>query len=54
MLYNSMVYGYYSILYLGYYCRMVSRTRSYVRGSSLGCGRGHGRGRAIDVHESFH
>ena len=54
MLYNSMFYGYYSILYLGYYCRMVFGARSSVRGRSLGYGRGHGQGRVISVHDSIH
>ena len=50
MLYNNMFYGCNSILYLGYYCRMVYGMRSSIRGHSLG----YGRGRNISVHESIH
>ena len=49
-----MVYGYYSILYLVYYYRMVSGMRSSIRGHSLGCGRGFEQGRNASVHESIH
>ena len=50
MIYSIMHYGCYSSLYLGLCCRMVSGTRSTIRG----CGRGRGRGRDISVHESVH
>jgi hypothetical protein len=54
MYFSSMFHDYFSILCLGYYCRMVSGTRSSVRGRSLGRGRGRGRGRDVSVHESIH
>ena len=50
MLYSSMFYSYYCILYLGYCCRMVAGMRSSVRGCSLG----RGQGKDISVHESIH